>query len=68
MTRRHDPKLPIDREGLAVIIPFPGVHREAALEPSTATGFTLPEDQWIKCESCGEELMVGDVCVWCEED
>lgn len=68
MTRRHDPPLPIDRDGNAVIIPFPGVHTTPTLEPSTATGFPLPEDEWTVCESCGEELMVGDICVWCEED
>lgn len=66
MTRRHDPKLPIDRDGKAVIIPFPGVHHTPQLQPST--GFPSPEDEPVICESCGNEIQPDGPCIWCEED
>ena len=46
-----------------MIIPFPGV---ALSNPSAL--LDDPEDMWTECEQCGEELMVSDVCVWCDED
>lgn len=70
MIRRHDPDLPVNRDGEVVemgkLIAFPGVQLDTGLEHSTT--FTDPDEEWTTCDECGEELMVGDICVWCEDE
>lgn len=70
MIRRHDPNLPVNRDGEVVgmgkLIAFPGVQVNPELGHSTA--FADPSAEWTMCPDCDEELMVGDICVWCEDE
>jgi len=64
VTRRRRPPLPIDKDGEALIIPFPGAD-ESSLRSSVRVHTVIPEPE--RCEECEDELVDG-FCVWCEDE
>lgn len=62
--RRHDPDYPIDRDGVVVPL-FPGVQPTPPIDESTA--FDSPYVETAVCAGCGEDVVVGEECLWCED-